>query len=57
MRHKMNRIQSKLHRVGTFDVCNISLSYFDDFYFYLERYILDDGINSFAYFHKNIRNQ
>ena len=57
MRHKMNRIQSKLHRVGTFDVCNISLSYFDDFYFYFERYILDDGINSFAYFHKNIRNQ
>ena len=25
-RHKMKRIQSKLHRIGTYDVCKISLS-------------------------------
>ena len=52
MRHNMKRIQSKLHRVGIYDVCKISLSCFDD-----KRYILGDGINSLAYFHKNIRCQ
>ena len=26
----MKRIQSKLHRIGTYDVCKISLSCFDD---------------------------
>ena len=52
IRHKMKRIQSKLHRIGTWDVCNISLSCFDD-----KRYILDDGINSLVYFHKDIRSQ
>ena len=50
MRHRMKRIQSKLHRIGTCEVYNISLSCFDD-----KRYILDDGINSLAYFRKNIR--
>ena len=43
------RIQSKLHKIGTYDVCRISLSCFDD-----NRYILDDGINSLSYFHKDI---
>ena len=47
IRHKMRRIQSKLHRIRTYDVCKISLSYFDD-----KRYILDDGINSLAIFIK-----
>ena len=46
----MKRIQSKLHKIGTYDVCNISLSFFDD-----KRYILDDAINSLAYFHKDIK--
>ena len=46
----MKRIQSKLHRIGTFGVCKISLSRFDD-----KRYILDDGINSLACFHKDIK--
>ena len=35
MRNRMKRIQSKLHRIGTYDVCKISLSCFDD-----KRYIL-----------------
>ena len=50
MRHRMKRIQIKLHRIVTYDVCEISLSCFDD-----KRYILDDGINSLACFHKDIR--
>ena len=47
----MNRIQSKLHRIEIY-VCKMSLSSFDD-----KRYILDNGINSLAYFHKDIRSQ
>ena len=50
MRHKTKRIQGKLRRTGTYSVCKISLSCFDD-----KRYILDDGIDSLAYFHKDIR--
>ena len=52
IRHKMKRIHSKLHRIGTYDVCNTSFSCFDD-----KRYILDYGINSLAYFHKDIRSK
>ena len=43
----MKRIQSKLHKIGTYDVCKVSLSCFDD-----KRCILDDGINTLAYFMK-----
>ena len=50
IKHKIKRIQNKLHKIGTYDVCKISLSCFDD-----ERYILDDGINSLAYFQEDIR--
>ena len=52
IRHNMNRIQSKLHEIGIYNVCKISLSCFDD-----KRYILDDDISSLAYFHKDIRGQ
>ena len=48
----MKRIQNKLHRTGTYDVSKISLSCFDD-----ERYLLDDGINTLPYFHKDTRSQ
>ena len=50
IRHNMKRIQIKLHRIGTYYVCKITLSCFDD-----KRYILDDGVNSLAYFHKDIK--
>ena len=30
IRHKMKGIQSKLHRIGSYDVFKISLSCFDD---------------------------
>ena len=49
--HKIKEIQSKLHRLGTYDVCKISLSCFDN-----KRYILN-GINSLVYFHKDIRSE
>ena len=45
----MNRIQSNLHEIGTYDINKISLSCFDD-----KRYVLDDEINTLAYFHKYI---
>ena len=48
IRHNMKRLQSKLHRLGTYDVFKVSLSCFDD-----KRYVLDDGINTLAYFHKD----
>ena len=51
MRHKIKRIQSKLHKIGTYDVYKI-FSCFDD-----KRYILDDGIKNFAYYNKDIRSQ
>ena len=52
MRHDMKRIQGKLHRIGTYDVCKISLSSLDD-----KRYILHSDIDRLAYFQKDIRNQ
>ena len=50
LRQNTKRIQSKLHKTGTYDVCKISLFCFDD-----KKYILDDGVNSLAYFHKDIK--
>ena len=41
IRHNLKRIQSKLHSIGTYNVCKISLFSFDD-----KRYVLDDGVNS-----------
>ena len=49
IKHNMKRNQSKLHRLGTYDVRKVSLSCFDD-----KRYILDNGIDTLAYFHKDI---
>ena len=48
----MKRIYSILHKIGTYDVSKISLPCFDG-----KRYILDNGINSLAYFHKIIKSQ
>ena len=50
VRHKMKRIQSKLHEIGTYDINKISLSCFGD-----KRYVLDDGLNTLPYFHKEIK--
>ena len=48
IRYKMKRIQSKKHKLGTYEIDKISLSCFDD-----KRYVLDDGIYTLSYFHKN----
>ena len=48
IRHKMKRIQAKKHKIGTYEIDKISLSCFDD-----KRYVLDDGIYTLAYFHKD----
>ena len=50
VRHNMNRTQSKLHEIGTYDVFKISLSCLDD-----KKYILNDGVNTLAYFHEGIK--
>ena len=46
--HNMKRMQSRLHKIGTYDVCKISLSCFDD-----KRDVLGDGVNTLAHFHKD----
>ena len=45
---KMKRIQSKKHKLGTYEVDKISLSCFDD-----KRYVLDNGICTLPDFHKD----
>ena len=47
----MKRIQAKNHKIGTYEIDKISLSCFDD-----KRYVLDDGVNTLAYFHKDCKN-
>ena len=48
VRHEMKRIQSKKHKSGTYEIDKISLSCFDD-----KRNVLDDGVCTLAYFHKD----
>ena len=48
----MKGIQSKSHKIGTYELNKTSLSGFDD-----KRYILDNGINTLAYGHKDIVKQ
>ena len=46
----MKRIQSVLPEIGTIEINKISLGCSDD-----KRYVLDNGINTLAYFHKEIK--
>ena len=48
-KHKMKTIRSDHHVVSSYEINKISLSSFDD-----KRYILDDGITTYAYGHKKI---
>ena len=43
IRHKMKRIQAEKHKIETYEI-----QCFDD-----KRYVLDDGVNTLAYFHKD----
>ena len=49
--HKMKTIRSKNHQLGSYEINKVSLSCVDD-----KRYILDNGINSYAYGHYLIKN-
>ena len=49
IRHKMKRIHSKKHKIGTQKIEKI-LSCFDN-----KRFVLDDGIHTLAYFHKHFK--
>ena len=44
----MKRIQSKKHKLGTYEIDKIYVSYFDD-----KRYVLDNGIRTLAYYHND----
>ena len=44
----MKRIQAKKQKVGTYENDKISLLCFDD-----RRFVLDDEIHTFAYFHND----
>ena len=48
MRHKIKIIQSKLNKIGTYNVYKVSLSCFDN-----KLYILHDGKNSLTYLQKH----
>ena len=49
IRHKMKRIQSKKHKIGTYEINKISLSCFDD-----KIFVLDYDIHTLAYFIKEL---
>ena len=46
--NKMRRIQAKKHKIGIYEIDKVSLSCFDH-----KRFVLDDGIHTLAYFHKD----
>ena len=46
----MRRNQGKKHKIGTYEINKISLLYFDN-----KRFVLNDGIHSLAYFHKDLK--
>ena len=48
VKHKMKRMQAKKHKIRTYEIDKISLSCFDD-----KRQVLDDGIHTLVYFHKD----
>ena len=50
MRHNMNTIRSTKHSIGTYEMRKVTLSCFDD-----KRYLLEDGVTSYAYGTKNIQ--
>ena len=49
MHHQMKTIRSELHQISSYQLNKVSLSPFDD-----KRYILSDGITSYAYGHEKI---
>ena len=50
IRHKKQRIHSKKHKIGTYEINKMSLSCLDD-----KRFVLNNGIQTLAYFHKELK--
>ncbi len=50
MHHKMKTIRSQNHQLGSYEINKVSLSCFDD-----ERYILENGKDSYSYGHYKIK--
>ena len=50
LRDEIERIEGKKHKMGTYEITKISLSVFDD-----ERFVLNDGVHTLAYFHQNLK--
>ena len=48
----MNKIQSKKHKIRTYEVNKTSLSCLD-----YKRFVLDDGAYTLVYFHKDYKKQ
>ena len=44
----MKTIQAKKNKIGTYEIDKISLPCFHD-----KRFVLEDGVNTLAYFHKD----
>ena len=49
MRHQLNRIQSKAHNIGLYQINNFLSSYND------KKYILKEGYSRLSNFHKSTR--
>ena len=49
MHHKMKTIRSQNHQIRSYEINKVSLSCYDD-----KRYILEDGIHSYAHGHFSI---
>ena len=45
---EIRRIQAKNHKIEAYEIDKVSLSCFDD-----KRFVLNDGIHTLAYFHKD----
>ena len=43
-------VRKKKHKIGTYEINTILLSVFDD-----KRFVLNDGIHTLAYFHRELR--
>ena len=50
MHHRMNTVRSELHQINSYHLNKVSLSPYDD-----TRYLLDDGITSYAYGHYHLK--
>ena len=47
---KWGEFKVRKHKIGTYEINKISLLCFDD-----KRFVLDDGIHTLAYFHKDLK--